>query len=219
MVEHKMGIHRRGDKVYFQWPESDHWVPARVIAADGYTTRVCASAPCIVPVNCGVRWLPVGTPTYVAVPHDETHFIEDDPKWNPYAVRPFLRPNEYRALGDAKKLVVRFRQSHFGAYMPATYYLPNDPVWVWEKSWLRATVIDSSRSWVNVCILDEYRDKKGSVSAKGYHPPYVWPVICDYPAPMLHIFTGIAESSGKVATDLRGNRGASVGRWMEAHLR
>lgn len=219
MIETTMGKHRRGDKVHFQWPESDHWVPGRVIGSDASTTRVCASTPCVVPVNWGVRWLPVGTPTYVAVPHAEIHFVEDDPMWNPYSVSPFLKPNEYRALGDAIKLVRRFRPSHFGAYMPATYYMPDDPVWVWENSWLRAVVVDSSRSWVNVRVLDEYRDKKGSVSSKGYHPPHVWPAICDYPAPMLHIFTGMMENSVDTELESRRTQGASVGRRMEAWLR
>lgn len=212
-------MHRRGDKVHFRWPDTDHWVPGRVIASDAVTTRVSASTPCVVPVNWGVRWLPIGTPTYLNVPRNEIHFVEADPKWTPYSVIPFLEPDEYRLLGEAPTLVRRFRPSHFGAYMPATYYVPDDPVWVWEDSWLRAVVVGSSRSWVNVCIIDEYRNKKGSISSKGYHPPFVWPAICDYPAPVRHIFTGITDDLAGKGSGSRDGRGASIGRAVESWLR
>lgn len=218
--QYPLGVHRKGDKVHFRWPGTDHWVPGRVISGDRYSTRVCASTPCTVPVNWGVRWLPVGTPTLIAVRPGEVHFVEADPTWSPYSVSPFLTPNDYRLLDEAPTLVRRFRQSHYGAYMPATYYLQDDPVWVWEKSWFRAIVVGSSRSWVNVALLDEYRDRKGIVHHKGFHPPYVWPAICDYPAPVQHIFTGTTEDSPEIEKPGSIYRpGASVGRPMEKWLR
>lgn len=104
-----------------------------------------------------------------------------------------------------------FRPSSFGAYMPATYYAKGDPVWVREEnSWLKAFVLGFSRSWVNVEFAGG-RDRRGNY-AKAYQPPFVWPVICDYPTPVRHIFTGIPKDLIDMASSSPGKRSGRYSR-------
>lgn len=188
MTDEHVRAYRQGDKVYVRWQKSRQWISGRVIVGRTEHARVAVSAPSAMAVNWGTRWIPVGTPLYMDVPNKNVHFIAADPAWNPCAVEPFLAPDEYRFLGgDPKRPHPEARRSsQLGAYMPATYYAPKDPVWVWESSWHRAEVTSVSRSWIRV-RLESYRDSKGNAS-KGFRPPWVWPVVNDFPAPMTHIF-------------------------------
>ncbi|MFE6611696.1 hypothetical protein [Amycolatopsis sp. NPDC057786] len=99
-----------------------------------------------------------------------------------------MTPDEYRFLGgDPKRPHSGTRRSsQVGAYMPATHYVREDPVWVWEDGWHRAVVTSVTRSWVSVKMMT-YRDRKGN-RGKSFRPPFVWPALNDFPAPVTHVF-------------------------------
>lgn len=187
MSDEQARAHRRGDKVSIRWPDTTHWIPGRVIAGNPEQTRVAVSVPTLKAVNWGTRWLPIGTPVYADIPTVEVQLIATDPAWDAYSVKPFMTPEEYRFFDG--NLKPRFQVDHsgrLGAYMPATDYQPEDPIWVWEDSWHKAVVVSTARSWINA-RLTEYRDRKGN-TGKGFRPPFVWPAINDWPAPTTYIF-------------------------------
>ncbi|VVJ23213.1 Uncharacterised protein [Amycolatopsis camponoti] len=186
--------YRFGDKVLFRGDDSEGWVPARVVRAEhvdsrseyrySYVKVATSSFPADGYVE-GVRVVPAGTPIYHVACAEDVHLVRRDPRWNPFVVEPFMTPDEYQVMGGAAQFQMSGMPglTHVGAYQSATSYDLGDPVWVWERGWRKAEVLEAKSSWVQARYLEGFRRPNGWPS-KSYRPAEVWPVICDFPAPV-----------------------------------
>lgn len=156
---------RFGGKVLFRGDDGDDWVFVE-----------------------GLRVVPAGTPIYHFASLDEVSLVRHDSRWDPFGVRPFMTPAEYRVMGGAARFPMTYvpGATQVGAYQSATSYDPGDPVWAWEHGWRKAEVMEVKPSWVTVWYLDGFRRDNGW-STKSCHSVDVWPVICDYPTPVRKI--------------------------------
>ncbi|MGZ3148009.1 hypothetical protein ACVDFE_39720 [Lentzea chajnantorensis] len=179
-----------GDKVVTRF-DNGQWIPARVIR-DRYRedisvherVRVTLCLPELTSVNNGLRFLPVGTPTFWDFHPRDVRLVDRDPGWSPHATPPFSTPPEYEVLGGSRPspLANLPGLTQLGAYTPSTHYESDDPVWVWETTWKPATVISASERWIRIRYRNNFRDKRGNV-VRAYRPPRVWPVLCEHSAP------------------------------------
>lgn len=194
-----------GDKVAARWDKSRWWTPGRVVrTGHPYNVKLAVSAPYCLQTESGLRMLPQGTPIFRTFMSDDDLRLEaHDPDWDPFAVQPFMTPEQYAVLsgfpGFASPGIPGL--THVGVYIPGTWYQTGDPAWAWEEGWRRATVIDGKRSWVAVRYADGYRPPNGLIS-KSYRPAQVWPVLCDHPEPVRKIVVD-AEWAPVSATDYR----------------
>lgn len=178
-----------GDKVTARWDKSGPWTPGRVISAEPpYCVRLAVSAPYCLQTESRLRILPLGTPVFSTFMSDDVRLEDHDPDWNPFAVQPFMTPEQYAVLSGLPGFASSgaLGLTHVGAYMPGTWYETDDPAWAWEEGWRRATVINGQRSWVAVRYVDGYRRPNG-YSSKSYRPAQIWPVLCDHPEPVQKI--------------------------------
>src|SRR4051794_4805261 len=102
MAEDERSPFAWGDKVWLKWYWSDEWVPGRVLGAyaprrseNRSTVRAVVSAPDEFWLNSSVRVVPAGTPLIWNIRDDFVRLVERDADWNPFAVGPFMTPDEY----------------------------------------------------------------------------------------------------------------------------
>lgn len=187
----------KGDKVLIQaGPTRGYWTPARVIDTSATRVRVAYSRRVMDRFSCPTRWIPPGTPTvanqFLGRPYikdDHIRLVERDPRWDPYAIQPFMDPPDFAQLGGIPGFMVASPGfQHIGAYNRGSDYYPGDPVWAWERSdgWHPAVVIDGIRSWVQVRFEFGYVSPEGRRS-KAYRPAKIWPTICDFPEPVTKV--------------------------------
>ncbi|UOZ08721.1 hypothetical protein [Amycolatopsis sp. WQ 127309] len=188
---------RFGDKVLVRESALDGWAPGRVVRVENVDSRPrhrCASIKVATSsllrdgYLSGLRVVPAGTPIYQYATLDEVSLVRHDSRWDPFGVKPFMTPDEYRVMGGVAGFPMTGMPgaTHVGAYQSATSYDPGDPVWAWERGWRRAEVMAAKPSWVTVHYLDGYRCENGRPT-KSYRPSGIWPVICDYPEPIREI--------------------------------
>ncbi|MFJ9781937.1 hypothetical protein ACIRSS_20295 [Amycolatopsis sp. NPDC101161] len=187
---------RFGDKVLLQRLGHDDWVPGRVVRVeesdshpgDRYLRVKVATSVSSRGYLQGARLVPPGTPIYRSVGFGEIHLVRRDSRWEPFSVKPFMVPDDYRVMGGAPQFQMTGMPgaTHVGAYQSATSYDPGDPVWAWECGWRKAEVQEAKPRWVTVRYLEGFRRQNGWPS-KSCPPAEIWPVICDYPEPVRKI--------------------------------
>jgi hypothetical protein len=191
MAEDKRSPFAWGDKVRVKWYWSEQWVPGRVLNTfpprrfgNRSTVRAVVSAPSEFWINSSVRVVPAGTPLTWTFGDDFVRLVERDAGWNPFAVDPFMTPDEYSFIAGVPGFPRKLDGvSHVGAYQSVSDYRSDDLVWVWEESWRPAVVVEAKDRWIRVRYLGGFKDGKGS-PAKAYRATHVCPVICDFPEPV-----------------------------------
>jgi len=168
---------------------SGPWAPGRIVKVarrtrDHFWFKVATSLHSAGIIS-GTRVIPAGTPIYLLAGVSDLRLIASDPDWDPYAIEPFMTPEQFEVLGGARQFpnATMPGLTHVGSYLPATDYDDEDPIWAWEAGWRRGVVMSSKRSWVAVRYVDGFRLRNG-YPCKSYRPDRVWPVICDHPEPV-----------------------------------
>ncbi|MEV4050895.1 hypothetical protein AB0J55_06875 [Amycolatopsis sp. NPDC049688] len=191
---------RFGDKVWVRMSGHDIWSPGRVVRVEQLDSRpayryaevkVATSLRARIGFIEGLRLIPAGTPIYHQAAADGLSLVRGDSRWDPFGVKPFMTPAEFRVMGGVARCPMTSipGAAQVGAYQSATSYDPGDPVWAWEDGWRKAEVMEAKPSWVTVSYLEGFRRDNGW-STKSYRPFEVWPVICDYPEPVRKITIG-----------------------------
>jgi len=130
------------------------------------------------------RLIPPRTPVIVSAEDDNLRtlaLVSHDPNWDPFAIVPPLRPDQYTCLVDRCRVNGSRQLNLAGAYFPASRYQPGDPVWAWDNAWRAATVFRVDRSWIKVQIVDGHHKSRHGVEGTtfGVQAPSLWPVLED----------------------------------------
>jgi hypothetical protein len=136
--------------------------------------RVSFSLPCTFSVRNGYRRIPGGTPAIRTFSASQMQFIEREPDWDPYGVKPFLTPEEFELRHDYGKSME--------AYVPPGWYSWGDYVWVWNQTWHPAEIGNSEGGWIRLRHGSHTKTSQ-TLKARGYRGYEVWPILCDHSAP------------------------------------